>query len=285
MPSEHIAIMTDVINRAIEKRDEHIAAISNNSEKMAGEDDFVLYSANGKYFFFMHENVEPLINKIIFSKYMEQIVKGMATIQLVNLKTKLCVYEFLAVLGDNVYYTHSEIVVKQGQDDKNNVKKTALAWHQDSGYIPYQHIPYLSCWCALTDMTIYNGSISVLPIDRNPKADENHHIDWSDIPRPSASVKFPCFHHRKDDNSADMVGYFGPDPGDKVICPAGSIVVFSSLTLHCSSSNTSNSFRSAYNVQYSPVPLMNEDQQSFRHDAKPFVVHSETADTIKIWQQ
>ena len=74
----------------------------------------------------------------------------------------------------------------------------------------------------------------------------------------------------------ELIGYFGTDRGVEVTCPAGSIVVFSSLTLHCSSANRSNALRSAYNVQYAAVPLMSEDNQSFRHKADSFVIQSET---------
>jgi len=189
------------------------------------------------------------------------------------------------VLGDTAYYTHSEIVVKRGQGNQDITAKTAFSWHQDSGYVPYQHTPYLSCWCALNEMTETNGTISVLPIERNPSEDENHKVNWYDKPRPSANIKFPCYQHKEDDKSPDLIGYFGRDPGDEVLCPVGSIVVFSSLTLHCSSSNRSDTLRSAYNVQYAPVPLMNEDQQSFRHKADPFIVESKTADEVRKWQQ
>lgn len=134
-------------------------------------------------------------------------------------------------------------------------------------------------------MTTTNGTISVLPIERNPTEDKIHKVNWSDKPRPAASTKFSCYQHRKDDQSPDLIGYFGSDPGVEVVCPVGSIVVFSSLTLHCSSSNRSNTLRSAYNVQYAPVPLMSEDTQSFRHKADPFIVKSETAHDIKKWQQ
>ncbi|UJR29462.1 hypothetical protein I4U23_010674 [Adineta vaga] len=247
IPHEHIEIMTEIIQRAIEKRDQDLKI-------ELKVDGLIQCSTDGKYFFFMHEDNEPEMNKIIFSSYMKQITK--------------------AVLGETVYYTHSEIVVKRGQEGKINPERTTFAWHQDSGYVPYQHTPYLSCWCALTEMTSTNGTISVLPIEQNPLEDENHHINWSDKPRPSTEVKFPCYQHRKDESSPDLIGYFGSDPGIEVTCPIGSIVVFSSLTLHCSSSNRSNALRSAYNVQYASVPLMSEDNQSFRHKADPFIIQS-----------
>ncbi|CAF0845949.1 unnamed protein product [Adineta steineri] len=252
--------MSEVIQRAIAKRDKDLRP---NVE--ANDGGLIQCSTDGKYFFFMHEDNEPDMHKIIFSSYMEQIVK--------------------AVLGDTAYYTHSEIVVKRGEGDKDMSGRTAFAWHQDSGYVPYEHTPYLSCWCALTEMTTNNGTISVLPIERNPSEDENHKINWCAKPRPSAVTEFPCYQHRNDDNSPDLIGYFGSDLGIEVLCPVGSIVVFSSLTLHCSSPNHSKALRSAYNVQYAPVPLMSEDSQSFRHNADPFIVESKIAHEVEKWQQ
>lgn len=64
--------MTGVIERAIAER-----TISLNHQNTTDEDDgLILCSADGKYFFFMHEDSEPEMNKIIFSPYMEQITKG-----------------------------------------------------------------------------------------------------------------------------------------------------------------------------------------------------------------
>jgi ectoine hydroxylase-related dioxygenase (phytanoyl-CoA dioxygenase family) len=191
----------------------------------------------------------------------------------------------LGVLGGTVHYTHSEIVVKRGEQDKGSTGRTAFGWHQDSGYIPYQHTPYLSCWCALSEMTTTNGTLSVLPIERNPPTDENHQVNWYAKPRPLATTQFPCYQHRKDGDSPDLVGYFGSDPGVEVLCPAGSIVVFSTLTLHCSSPNRSDTLRSAVNIQYAAVPLMNEDQQSLRHKADPFIIQFETNEHVRKWQE
>ncbi|CAF1212851.1 unnamed protein product [Adineta ricciae] len=249
---EHLHMMNEIIQRAIAKRDEDL-------KNEVNKDGLIQCSTDGKYFFFMHEDHEPEMKKIIFSSYMEQITK--------------------AILGEKVYYTHSEIVVKRGEGEKRDFgERTKFSWHQDSGYVPYKHTPYLSCWCALTEMTSTNGTISVLPVERNPPEDKHHHINWSGKPRPSAHIEFPCYQHRKDESSPDLIGYFGTDRGVEVTCPAGSIVVFSSLTLHCSSANRSNALRSAYNIQYAPVPLMSEDNQSFRHKADPFIVQSETID-------
>jgi hypothetical protein len=76
IPPEHVAIMTEVIKRAITKRDKCITREVNNPNTKDEDDGLILCSADGKYFFFMHEDCEPDMNKIIFSSYMEQIVKG-----------------------------------------------------------------------------------------------------------------------------------------------------------------------------------------------------------------
>ena len=189
------------------------------------------------------------------------------------------------MLGDTVYYTHSHVVVKRGEGGKDIAARSAFAWHQDSGYVPYQHVPYISCWCALTEMTTTSGTISVLPAERYPPADENHKINWCAKPRPAATAEFPCYQHWKEEKSSDLVGYSGSDQGVEVLCPVGSIVVFSSLTLHRSAPNRSNAFRTAFLGQYAPAPLMSEDQQSFRHKADPFIIKAETIPELRKWQE
>ncbi|CAF4389527.1 unnamed protein product, partial [Adineta steineri] len=72
---EHITVMSKVIERAIAKRDKDLRP---NVE--ANDDGLIQCSTDGKYFFFMHEDNEPDMHKIIFSSYMEQIVKGMEVI-------------------------------------------------------------------------------------------------------------------------------------------------------------------------------------------------------------
>ena len=53
-----------------------------------------------------------------------------------------------------------------------------FAWHQDGGYVKFsdpktRHRPYLTCWCALDDMSEDNGTIFVMPHDR---ANTRNHI-------------------------------------------------------------------------------------------------------------
>src|SRR5207248_10673852 len=95
----------------------------------------------------------------------------------------------------------------------------------------------------LDDMSEANGTISVLPFSRAGTRDVIDHI--------------------KDPELNDLVGYFGDDPGDPVIVPAGSIAIFSSTLLHRSGPNRTNRPRRSYVVQYSPEPIRKPDGTVF----------------------
>ena len=52
-----------------------------------------------------------------------------------------------------------------------------FSWHQDSGYVGYpDHKPYLTCWCALDDMSEENGTVISCPIRAAAFASWVHHI-------------------------------------------------------------------------------------------------------------
>lgn len=150
-----------------------------------------------------------------------------------------------ATLGDEVQLFLDQFVVKGPEVGMK------FGWHQDGGYVGYPHRPYLSCWVALDDMSDANGTISVLPY---------HRAGGSTI-RP----------HIKEAGTNDMVGYHGRDPGDLVVIPAGSVVVFSSQTLHRSGVNTTPALRRAYLCQYTAEPLHKPDG-SLQINAEPFLV-------------
>ena len=107
-----------------------------------------------------------------------------------------------AALGDTIYLFNEQYVVKAAE------RGMAFGWHQDSGFIPYPHPPYLTCWIPLDDVTEANGTVYLLPYPRAGTRD--------------------VVEHRRDEKTHDMIGYFGDDPGDPVVVPAGSIICFSS---------------------------------------------------------
>ncbi len=147
-----------------------------------------------------------------------------------------------AFTGGDAYLFVEQFVVKGPRTG------AGFAWHQDSGYVGFAHEPYVSFWIALDDVTEENGCISILPrnIDRNRRIEE----------------------HVWDEYNKEKVGYRGPDPGTAIPCPAGTIVVFSSLTLHRSGPNTTDRPRRAYLCQYSPEPIIDPATGAPKHFAK-----------------
>src|SRR6266516_1318619 len=78
--------------------------------------------------------------------------------------------------------------------------------------------------------------------------------------------------HIRDEETNDLVGYFGDDPGDPVIVPAGSIACFSSTLFHRSGPNTTDHMRRVYLAQYTAEPLLNKDGSQPRLLAEPLLV-------------
>ncbi len=154
-----------------------------------------------------------------------------------------------ALLGATVYLFYEQYVVKSAEVGMK------FSWHQDSGYVNSRgdvpHQPYLSCWCPLDDVTVENGTVYVLPYDRAGTREI--------IP------------HQLDLETNDRIGYFGDDPGEAAIAPAGSIVAFSSVALHRSGPNTTDKMRRVYLAQYSPEVILKADKSGPWGLAVPFV--------------
>ncbi len=136
------------------------------------------------------------------------------------------------LLGPEAYVFWEQYVVKAAETGMH------FSWHQDSGYVGMEtpHKPYLTCWCALDDMSEENGTIYVLPYSRAGTRQRVEHV-----PDPAIN---------------DLVGYTGPDTGVPVVCPAGSIALFSSVTFHRSGHNHTDRPRRSYLIQYSDEPII-----------------------------
>lgn len=161
-----------------------------------------------------------------------------------------------AALGDTVYLFNEQYVVKAAE------RGMKFGWHQDSGFIPYAHRPYLTCWIALDDVTEANGTVYLLPYSRAGTRDVVEHVH--------------------DEVSGDRIGYFGEDPGDAVIVPAGSIACFSSTLFHRSGSNTTDQMRRVYLAQYSAEPIFSDDGSRPRHLAEPILIARERGRSLEL---
>jgi ectoine hydroxylase-related dioxygenase (phytanoyl-CoA dioxygenase family) len=106
--------------------------------------------------------------------------------------------------------------------------ESPFPWHQDNGYNFVEPQQYLTCWIALGDTSEANGCPWVVP--------GLHRLGT--LAHEPSPLGFVCLR----------------DPPDAVPVPAraGDIVVFSSLTPHCTGPNRSDAVRRSYIVQYAP---------------------------------
>jgi ectoine hydroxylase-related dioxygenase (phytanoyl-CoA dioxygenase family) len=126
------------------------------------------------------------------------------------------------LVGDDVrLYWDQAVYKKPGAD-------ASFPWHQDNGYAFVEPQQYLTCWIALTDATRDNGCPWVVP--------GLHRLGT--LAHRLTNTGFVCLEN----------------PPDAVPVPvrAGSIVVLSSLTPHCTGPNRTGLVRKAYIVQYAP---------------------------------
>ncbi len=111
---------------------------------------------------------------------------------------------------------------------KHPERPRLFPWHQDNGYTYLEPQQYLTCWVALSDATRENGCPWVVPGLHRLGTLEHWLTDagWQCLEEPDGAVP--------------------------VEAPAGSIVVFSSLTPHLTGPNTSGGVRKSYIVQFAP---------------------------------
>lgn len=225
-------IPTDLLTLLRDRCEAFIDIIHKQMDE-AGSDTLGINHRNSRYFIHDCYNQDKSLGQFIFSPLMAEVCK--------------------ATLGDDAYLFWNQYVVKSAE------KGMKFAWHQDSGYVGYDHRPYLTCWCTLDDVNEENGTVYILPYDR---AGTRKRVD-----------------HIKEEGSNDLVGYFGDDPGIPVIAPAGSIAVFSSVTFHRSGSNQSKKERRIFLAQYSAEPLLKQDGSGPWGGEVPFLKDNEI-----IWQ-
>jgi ectoine hydroxylase-related dioxygenase (phytanoyl-CoA dioxygenase family) len=126
------------------------------------------------------------------------------------------------LIGPDVRLYWDQAVYKKPGTD------ASFPWHQDNGYAFVEPQQYLTCWIALTDATEENGCPWVVPGVHRMGTLQH-------VPTETGLV---CF----------------DDPPDPVVAPvgAGGMVVFSSLTPHCTGPNRTDQVRKAYIVQFTP---------------------------------
>jgi ectoine hydroxylase-related dioxygenase (phytanoyl-CoA dioxygenase family) len=123
---------------------------------------------------------------------------------------------------------------------KHPERPRRFPWHQDNGYTYMEPQQYLTCWVALTDAARDNGCPWVVP-GLHRRGTLEHWMTaqgWQCLEEPEGAVA--------------------------VEAPAGSVVVFSSLTPHQTGPNTSGAVRKSYIVQFAP-----DGAVAYRHGDVP----------------
>ena len=174
-----------------------------------------------------HDNISILGSRYFLRKSRERYPE-LRRVLFTETTAALC----RATIGETAWLQNEQFVVKLREPT------STFPWHQDSGYNVYRggaerHVPYVTLWLALDDVGHSNGTISLLP--------------WSAVGGGELLV------HRWDEATESWVGYDGDEQGIEIEVPAGSIVCFSSLSLHRSAPNRTERPRRSYVMQYTPT--------------------------------
>ncbi len=218
IPQHFMELLRDECAGVVKRKDAEMAAQGSEGSGI---------TQKGRYFVSNCFKERPRLRQFLFSEFMADICR--------------------ATLGETAYLFWEQYVVK-------GAGGTSFSWHQDSGYVgDPDHKPYLTCWCALDDMSDANGTVHLMPFSRIGIR------SW---------VK-----HERDPESNDKVGYYGDDPGVTVNSAAGSIAVFTSYNFHASGPNTTDALRRVYLAQYSCEPILKGDEPW--GNAEPLLIDGE----------
>src|SRR6056300_863301 len=181
-----------------------------------------------RYFIALRYKDSETMQDLIFGKEMEEITRQ--------------------VLGEDVFLFLEQYVVKAAD------KGMTFSWHQDSGYLDFDHKPYLSIWCPLDDVTEENGTVYLLPYKEAGVKDRIDHV--------------------LQEGTNDKIGYFGDNPGIPAILNAGDVALFSSTCFHRSGSNKTDNSRRVLLIQYSAEPILKSTGEPL-YWAEPFIKEGE----------
>ncbi len=217
IPDEHLGILRDACD--------HLIGLMHEEMDRLGTDHVHISHRGKRYHIAKRYREAPRLAEYVFSDLMAEVCR--------------------ATLGETAFLFYDQYVVKAAEQG------ITFSWHQDSGYLDFQHEPYVTVWAAVDDMTIENGTASVLPFSQVGIRTRVDHV--------------------RDPETGDRVGYFGDQPGVLAVVPAGSLVVFSSVTFHRSGANTTDRMRRAYVTQYSRQPVLDPATGEPLHLAEPFL--------------
>jgi ectoine hydroxylase-related dioxygenase (phytanoyl-CoA dioxygenase family) len=118
-------------------------------------------------------------------------------------------------------------------------------WHQDSFYFPFEPPrPVVGIWLAVTEATLANGCLHVLPGSHREPVHEH-------VPdrRPDANYGY-----------VEIVDHDTSD-AEPVLMQVGDLLVFDSHLMHCSTDNESDGIRAAMVYHYAPSGTIDHTEE------------------------
>ena len=204
--SEVLLELQESLNSIYEEIDKESNRVEQSYENKHYDD----ISKAGRKFIKNQSRYYPAIQNYLKSKPIKEVV------------TKL--------LDSDAFIFNEQFVMKEPKTP------SSFNWHQDSGYINFEHKPYLTTWLALDETHSLNGPLSVIPTNLENTPEVLTH-QWSD-------------------KSNDLFIDVDEAKSKTLLVSAGTLVVFSSLTPHASGVNQSTKTRTAYLAQYSSAPII-----------------------------
>lgn len=218
------------------------AFVAREEERMdaAGADRLGLSHRGRRYFANECQRERPALRQMLLSRTMADICR--------------------ATLGDTAYFFFDQYAVKGPEGG------LPFAWHQDSAYVvahggPADHLPYLTRWCPLDDVTAENGTVRVIP----------------------GSHKRGIIAHARQEGTGDLAAHVDAEgihsathvdaEGIAIEAAAGSVVAFSSLLLHATGANRSPRPRRVYLAQYTAEAMLDPGTRQLRRNAIPLLQH------------
>ncbi|KAF9316420.1 hypothetical protein BG003_002003 [Podila horticola] len=190
---------------------------------------------------------------------------------------------------------------------------SSFEWHQDSQYMDasaQSSYPVVSCWTALDDVNLSNGTLIIEPFPRPMPADKSGYVELSTrltdkeeyikyhqkissfyetAMDPAAAVQIAQCALPNEPVNRPTIGYiehldaaelkYERQAPVLVDIPAGSVVFLSGFVRHCSLGNGSMKFRRAFMPQYSIGKVMN-DEGGYISLAVPCTVKHEEAGDV-----
>ena len=201
-------------------------AIDNDSNRLKQSYDNKHYgdiSKEGRKFLKNQSRYYPSIQRYLKSKSIKEIVTNL--------------------LDGDAFIFNDQFVIKEPNTP------SSFNWHQDSGYVNFDHKPYLTTWLALDDTHPLNGPLSIIPTNIETTSE--------------------VFTHQWSDKSKDLFIQVDESKAKELYVSEGTLVVFSSLTPHASGANQSSRTRTAYLAQYSSEPIIDPNTGLIRNQAIP----------------